>query len=364
MQEYAETYEKWRKIIAQTNCFFVLFTFLVEFFMYFVLKDSGLIIQPIRVYLVAFLVFPSISNILIILVGDIILKNISPDFKLINYIPVIQMALIALIVAGTHFVFPITLAFFCFPMFTTVIFGDGKMTKNVGIICGIFLGISLLSRKYSPFKSELDDNYVPEAIIAFAILVACGIICSVLIKYMNEKSEVIYQGYMQQLDLQDQINKDQKTGLYGHEMLMNTLYNSVKSSEITNDILTLAIIDIDDFKKVNDTHGHLKGDKVILTLTNLMQQNDCENCFLSRFGGEEFAIIFNGYNELYAYEFLEKLRIKFEKQKFNFSNDIITISAGIALWKPGLDANELFNNADTAMYAAKTSGKNRIVIYE
>jgi len=364
MQEHAETYEKWRKMISRTNLYFILFVFGVEFFMYFILLNSHLIFNSIPVYLTAFLVAPSIANILVIFVGNTILKKIPKDFKYINYIPVIQMAFIGLIIASTHFTFSITLAFFCFPMFITVIFGDKTMTKNVEIICGIFLTISLFSRKFSPFKIPIDSKFLPDAIIAFVILIASGIICSLLIKYQNEKSDLIYKAHLQQLELQDQINKDQKTGLYGHGMLMNTLHNMVKASQDTNNPLTLAIIDIDDFKKVNDTHGHLRGDKVILTLATLMQENDCENCFLSRFGGEEFAIIFNGIDEVYAFEFLENLRMKFEKQTVSYSNDAITLSAGIATWKPGLDCDALFNNADTAMYGAKTSGKNRTVIFE
>jgi len=364
MQEYAETYEKWRKMIARTNLYFILFIFLVEFFMYFVLSKCNLIIQPIPVYLIFFLIVPSTANILVILVGNIILKHTSTDFKFINYIPVIQMAFIGLIIASTHFVFSITLAFFCFPMFITVIFGDKKMTRNIEIICGIFLTISLLSRRFSPFKMKVDSKILPDTIIAFVILIASGFICSLLIKYQKEKNDIIYKGNLQQLELQDQINKDQKTGLYGHRMLMNTLYKMVKASQDTKAKFTLAIIDIDDFKKVNDTHGHLRGDKVILTLATLMQQNDGENCFLSRFGGEEFAIIFIGLDENYAFEFLEKLRMNFEKQTVFYNNEAITLSAGIAEWKAGLDSNTLFNNADTAMYTAKTSGKNRTVIYQ
>jgi len=364
MQEYGETFDKWRKMIARTNLYFVIFNFAVEFFMYFILLKSNLIIQAIPVYIVVFLILPSTANVLVILIGNIILKHVSTDFKFINYIPVIQMAFLALIVASTHFVFPITLCFFFFPMFITVLFGDKRMTRNVEIICGMFLILALLSRKFSPFKMEIDDNFVPEAIIAFAILIASGIICSVLIQYQNEKSDIIYKGYLQQLDLQDQVSKDQKTGLYGHGMLMKTLYKMVKSSQTTNQGFTLAIIDIDDFKKVNDTHGHLTGDKVILTLSALMQQSNCERCFLSRFGGEEFAIIFSGIEINDVFGYMEALRTEFEKQTFGFNNEAITISAGIASWKPGVDSNKLFNNADTAMYAAKTSGKNKTVIFE
>ena len=364
MQENGETFDKWRKMIARTNLYFVIFNFAVEFFMYFILLKSNLIIQAIPVYIVVFLILPSTANVLVVLIGNIILKHVSTDFKFINYIPVIQMAFLALIVASTHFVFPITLSFFCFPMYITVIFGNKSMTRNVEILCGIFMTIALFIRKFSPFKMKIDNKFVPEAIIAFAILIASGIICSLLIKYQNEKREIISKGHLQQLDLLDQIKKDQKTGLYGHGMLMNTLYKMVNSSQITNDRFTLAIIDIDDFKKVNDTHGHLRGDKVILTLSTLMQQNNCENCFLSRFGGEEFAIIFSKIDEEYAFGFLENLRMEFEKQTFCLNSDAITLSAGIASWKPGLNSDELFNNADSAMYVAKTSGKNRTVIYE
>ena len=364
MQEYAETFEKWRRMIVRTNLYFVLFTFIVEFFLYFVLKYCNLIMQPTWASLMAILFTPTIINIIILLIGNALLKYILAESKYINYIPVIQMAVIGLVQASTHFFFPMTLAFFCFPVFTTVIFGDSRMTRNIEILCGIFLTISLFCRKFSPFKIEIDNMFLPEAIIAFAILTASGIICWFMIKYQNEKSDIIYRAYLHQLDLQDQINKDQNTGLYGHEMLLKTLYGMVKSSETTNDELILAIIDIDDFKKVNDTHGHLWGDKVILKLASLMQQHNHENYFLARFGGEEFAIIFTGVDIVYAFEFLENLRLEFEKQILSLSDYAITLSTGIASWKPGMDSNELFNNADKAMYTAKTNGKNRTVKFE
>jgi len=364
MGNYDETYEKWRKMLQNTNLYFVLFVFVLEITMYFVLKSADLIDQPLPVYLTFFLILPTLINSLILLVGNRIFYHMTPDFKFINYIPIVQMTLICMIVSSTHYVFHITLAIFCFPIFATVIFGDKKLTKHISILCFIFMGITLLYRKFTPFRFNADDYFIVEAVIAYTILIATNIICYVVIELQIEKSNVIRKSYNCLVELQEQLTRDQKTGLYGHTIFRNTLDKRVELSEKTFRPLILAIIDIDDFKKINDTYGHSKGDEVIFALVELLKQMNHAKWFLSRFGGEEFSVIFTDCDVDTAYSFLEDIRNAFEKQRYNFTDDTLTISIGMARWQSGWTAEELFNHADAAMYISKAKGKNKIEICE
>lgn len=363
MQEFVETYEKWRKMLLHTNQSLVVFVFVVEFLVSILLKESDLMLQSANVYLMDFLIIPTVINLLILLAGHIALKFAKPDSGMINYIPSVQLSLICMVVACTHFIFSSTLCVFCIPPFTTVIFGDKKMTKRIGMICGAALTGALLCRRFSVYRLSPDFFFWTEAIIAFAVLFASVAVCSVLIKFQKEKNDTIQSGYLSNLEMKEQLSRDQKTGLYGNAVFMNTLEETVKTSEGTGNSIAVAFIDIDDFKKINDSQGHLRGDQVILQLAELMQQISRGNQFIARFGGEEFAIIFRDEKEEMAFAFLEELRTKFSELKYTFVKDTITISVGIAIWYAGCTSEELFDHADTAMYASKAAGKNRTTIY-
>lgn len=361
---YKKTYENWRHLLLRTNMYLVILIFVIELIMYFVLKESNLILQPTWIYFLDYLIIPTVGNFLIITVGFYLSKHMSPDSEITNYIPSAELALCCSIVASTHSTFSVTLGIFCIPIFTTVIFSSKKLTAHIEILCCFLLTLTLLHRRFSQDSFSSDPYFWAEMLIAYFFLLGTSYVCFVLIRFQQEKSDIIAAGYATQLQLQNQLNKDQKTGLYGANLFTSKLDTMVRQSEATNRSISLAIIDIDDFKKINDTYGHLKGDQVILRLVELMKKNCKRNMFMSRFGGEEFAIIFSGDHTSEFTDFLEQLRIDFEQQQYDFMSDLLTISIGVAVWVHGWTSVDLFENTDTAMYTAKRSGKNQISIYE
>ncbi|MGB8451965.1 MAG: GGDEF domain-containing protein [Anaerocolumna sp.] len=364
MKEFDLIHEGWRNKLRNTNFILTLLVFLVEIIMFFILKKSDLIEQPINEYLRCFLIVPTILDCLVLYIGNVVMNHMPSDSQYINYIPILQMSVICMIIASTHNIFSVTLCLFCFPLFTTVMFSDKKMTRIIGIICSLFLILSLLYRKASLYRPKNDRYFYAEAIVSIAILIATYILCNVLIRFAEEKTNIIHHSYLKQIQMQELLNRDQKTGLFGHTIFMNTLDSMIEKANKTLKPFAVAVIDIDDFKKVNDTHGHLKGDQIIIVLADLMKKYFNENQVIARYGGEEFAIIFSG-NELnHGIDLLEKLRIAFESQKYSFMEDKITISIGIAEWRQGWTSEQLFEAADSAMYSSKSGGKNRTIIYE
>ncbi|RUO68811.1 GGDEF domain-containing protein [Idiomarina ramblicola] len=127
--------------------------------------------------------------------------------------------------------------------------------------------------------------------------------------------------------------------------------------------LTIAIIDVDHFKNVNDNFGHIAGDKTLQVIAGTLSKALKDSGFVCRYGGEEFAIIFCS-NEQDAYQHIESTRDKVANIPFKFkSEDIrITISSGIAKFKYNEDTpTAVFERADKALYDAKNSGRNRVM---
>ncbi|OSM00110.1 putative diguanylate cyclase [Magnetofaba australis IT-1] len=128
----------------------------------------------------------------------------------------------------------------------------------------------------------------------------------------------------------------------------------------------LAALDADHFKAVNDTYGHPGGDAVLVHLAQIIQAHCRRDDLVCRMGGEEFAIVFHGANPDDAFRFVERLRRAFADTPTLFENRVIahTLSIGLARWAAQGDIDQLIQQADRALYAAKEQGRNRVVMVE
>ncbi len=160
------------------------------------------------------------------------------------------------------------------------------------------------------------------------------------------------------------IMRDGLTGLYNHTAIKEELSAEISIAGRSNTPLALAMIDLDNFKHVNDMYGHPVGDQVLRTLSLLLRQRLRRSDVVGRYGGEEFVVIFPGTNAATANKVLEKIRQAFFKiQQFSEKGDFsVSFSAGIADLTLTQDADELFDSADAALYAAKRGGRNCIIL--
>lgn len=128
--------------------------------------------------------------------------------------------------------------------------------------------------------------------------------------------------------------------------------------------LAIAIADIDMFKNINDTYGHIAGDKTLQVIASLLKKSLRGTDFVARYGGEEFVILFPQTEASAISEPLEKARSRIQSIPFKFkNNDItITISIGAASFSGDDTVSSVFERADKALYAAKRSGRNKVVI--
>lgn len=165
-------------------------------------------------------------------------------------------------------------------------------------------------------------------------------------------------------DLRALTIRDSFTGLLNHAHFLEILDQEHARAKRTAQNSALAIIDIDHFKKVNDTYGHAAGDQVIKGLARLLQQHLRRSDIIGRCGGEEFGIIMPNCTGEEALRIIEAIRVKFSETIFRIDGQNITasFSGGICPInaKDTTDTNSTIRIADKALYRAKTNGRNRV----
>ena len=167
--------------------------------------------------------------------------------------------------------------------------------------------------------------------------------------------------------LRQQVKRDSMTNLYNHQRFRELLQQELSRSERYGHPVSIIFLDIDHFKSVNDTYGHLAGDKVIKTIASCLRNELRESDQVARYGGEEFAIILPETEKEGAWDLAERLRKKIDSLKIGHENSYIhsTMSFGIASLKPGakVSLDESIKRADNALYQAKRQGRNRCCIF-
>ncbi len=173
------------------------------------------------------------------------------------------------------------------------------------------------------------------------ILALGGLIIGVLIKKLSISSHT-----------------DFLTGLRNRRYFHSKLNKEEARAARNKTSLCIAMIDVDNFKTINDNHGHIVGDKIISDLAGILKKNTRSTDIVARWGGDEFAIIFSETSLTDAYEIIERIRHKIEARYR--SSYGLTISAGIIELEPDQDLKELLTKADQALYKAKAE-KNSVI---
>lgn len=165
------------------------------------------------------------------------------------------------------------------------------------------------------------------------------------------------------MQVSELVREDQLTGALNRRGLDEAVDVELKRADRNKSPFSVALIDIDNFKKLNDTLGHQAGDRALTHLTQVIKETLRPTDAVGRYGGEEFLILLPGTNLEAAVETIQRLQRDLTKKFFLHNNDkiLVTFSAGVALRADGEDQEDLIGRADKAMYHAKQTGKNRVV---
>ncbi|RFU66310.1 diguanylate cyclase [Peribacillus glennii] len=177
-----------------------------------------------------------------------------------------------------------------------------------------------------------------------------------LLQSLIHHSSLALANSMLREELEKMVITDHLTGLYSRSYLDEKILQSMDDDEEG----TFILIDIDDFKKVNDTYGHQVGDEILVQVADLIHGNIRESDIGARWGGEELAIYLPRLSLQVGVSIAQRLLEKVSE----LSNPKVTISCGVSYWKKDRtdDAKALFKRADEALYLAKNTGKNRVEV--
>jgi len=158
---------------------------------------------------------------------------------------------------------------------------------------------------------------------------------------------------------------DGLTKIYNHRFFQELFEKEYKRSDRYNTIFSLIMLDIDHFKKINDTYGHLCGDEILKSLANLIKSCLRSMDIVARYGGEEFAVLLPETNGAEAYQTAERIRRSVEDTTFMGTEQglRVTVSQGVATYpSEGVhERQDLIGKADGALYEAKENGRNKVI---
>ncbi len=184
-----------------------------------------------------------------------------------------------------------------------------------------------------------------------------------MVKEVKKANETIKHLSEQIVILERNSNLDGLTKVYNRRAL-STYLKEVCSKEKLPHALHALILDIDDFKKINDTHGHLAGDKILIFLANILRKTLRDGDRVFRYGGEEFVIILNRLNDIQCENITNRLLglIRNNKLVYKGASLSITISIGVTKFIQGDTPDTLISRADKALYKAKENGKDQMYL--
>lgn len=220
-------------------------------------------------------------------------------------------------------------------MIATVIKSD---SRNFGV----FITASSKTNDFTPAQLSLSREF-------------CQAIGTAL-----EKVETIRQ-------LEERANRDSLTGLYNTRFFSEAILREIARAERQHSPLSLLLIDIDDFKKINDTHGHVSGNDVLKNVARIFQRAVRITDVLVRIGGDEFGVLLPGTDLAGAMHVAENIRSRvetYEGPQVSGSKNGPTVSIGLAQYLRGSGADVLQVQADQALYRAKELSKNRVEVFD
>lgn len=220
----------------------------------------------------------------------------------------------------------------------------------------LHLGFRFPELAYPLSYEERWMDTISSFLIVSVFIIAVIIIMSA--EYGKEHDKVVSHAE----ELNQQAITDNLTKLYNQRYLMDTLTNMVEAYNTNQSSISIILLDIDNFKKINDTYGHLRGNQVLCRFAAILLEKTGDKYIAFRYGGEEFILVLPGCPREVALQFAEMIRLDVYHDGVlaELTQNQFSVSGGIKQYQPGIPIEEWIRQADKNLYIAKEKGKNRI----
>lgn len=316
---------------------------------------------PPDIYLRNYIILPAMGFFALTLFVDLLVRAPHISLLIKEYLVLSLFIIFSFYLCITHDIAIVLLGSFILPIFASTIFSNIKLTRWIFFMSS--LSVFLLGVKMY-FSGKLDSSMLMQIFVACFMFLCSYLLARVLIRYGHDNLAVLMHLDDKQQYMQVLLKLDSFTGLFNKKTFDDDLRKVFEECGSANKCISLAMIDVDHFKRVNDLYGHAVGDRVLLYLSQLMKNVQADNIQAFRIGGEEFAILFRDCDLEEAYRICEDMRLCMESASLiEINNTSVTLSCGLVCVNPRLTSLEAFAKAaDSALYAAKNNGRNHVVI--
>lgn len=355
-----ELYKNTSKILLKILLVSIIAAFVLEgVIVLFMYLDGNFAIKKMWDMLARRCLFPSLAAVVIYVIMYLILDspNIKREFK--RHTSFIGMALVCFCIIISYPEYTVLSGLLVVPIMFSAIYGERKYIRLTAEVC-IFLQLVIFVIRLLDTDGGMFTG-VGEGVISILLLVFAMFFAGIIRSFAESNSSFFQKQIEQQTHLSEQISVDGMTGLFNHATFYDELSRLIKETDRTKQKLCIAVIDIDDFKMVNDNYGHPRGDEVLKFLSGVLKEM-CKDEIVCRYGGEEFAVIFTDKSLKECCRILEEVLEVFSSHRFEWCDNSITFSCGVCQhYDIRVNASELFKQADKYLYKAKRSGKNRVI---
>ncbi|MBR1598409.1 MAG: GGDEF domain-containing protein [Lachnospiraceae bacterium] len=320
------------------------------FFLYYFATD-GLTISPGK-YILVRLVLPFTINLIVWRVAAYVNNNAKCSTEVKKYVVSFMLCSIGGVMGICHSYFT---PLWCTPILAamfSVVFYDRRLLRWLVTYSCILSFLAMCEIIWE--HPDEAGYYVQHEAVVIGINVLIAVIAFTMLRYTNEMVDMIKES-------SKQLETDALTGLHSRPYIYRRA-NELLQGASDDRPVSVAIVDLDHFKRVNDTYGHENGDVVLRAFGKLVGDMESDNLTAGRYGGEEFVLLFRYGSAEDDIEILEQLRRRFSEIHYDFSEDSVTFSAGIRTVNEAADFEDIFTLIDQALYRAKSQGRNRITV--
>lgn len=316
-------------------------------------------------FLFRYLLLPSLLMAAVVASAEACVKFMASKYH--DYTLITASALLTVIVTAIHSSLEYLLFFLFFPIMISIFYFQIK--KLAYAVAISFASLYLLYI----FNQELHDRFSLVGLLSITVLLAVysSIAFGVLargreaLQHLRSSYESNQELLVRNILMDKLAKTDALTDTYNHMAYHEFVEKLVEQAERGLLELTIAVMDIDNFKQINDSYGHRAGDAVLRDVAAIARSMVGPNDFVARYGGEEFVILFTELDYDRAFDQTDRIREAIAELPHEAIDGLaITVSVGVNRYIPGMGKEKFFQGADTALYEAKHSGKNRTVAAE
>lgn len=255
---------------------------------------------------------------------------------------------------------PVLLHLYYVPVVLTGFFLGSYRARFMALFCILSATVVLIPGTIRPLTQSLPDNLVPTYCVWTATIMLVAVLVGKLSDGWRDALETLRKEH------QKDVLTDPLTGIANRRAYEFELNRRVNQRERDGTPVTLVILDIDQFKKLNDRFGHPAGDAVLKGVADVLQATIRKSDLAARHGGEEFSIILPGISLSEAKDVAERIRTLIESRRFTYNELTLrtTVSIGFAQFQPDDDLDSLTRRADAALYSAKEAGRNCVYFHD